>query len=447
MQSTQKIRLSDHFTYTRLLRFTLSPIMMMIFTSIYGVVDGFFVSNFVGATPFAALNLIMPYIMIFSAVGFMLGSGGSALVAVTLGTGNKKRANEIFSLIIYTVIAVGFVFTIVGNLLVARVALFLGATEELLPYCVLYARINLLGIPAFMLQNAFQTFLITAEKPRLGLRVTLAAGFTNMILDGLFMGVFHWGLGSAAAATIISQCVGGIIPLVYFLRPNSSRLRLGRTHFMGEVLMKSAGNGSSEFLSNISVSVASMMYNFQLMKYIGQNGVAAYGIIMYTNFAFIGMFFGYSMGASPITGYNLGAANYAELKNVYNKSIRIVSVAGFIMTAASILLAHPLAMIFAGYDPDLLQLTTKAIRIYSLAYIFMGINIYGSAFFTSMNNGFISALISVLRTLVFQVAAVLIMPALFGIDGIWSSIIIANILTLIVTVVCFVRYKGVYHYA
>jgi putative MATE family efflux protein len=447
MQSTQKIRLSDHFTYSRLLRFTLSPIMMMIFTSIYGVVDGFFVSNFVGATPFAALNLIMPYIMIFSAVGFMLGSGGSALVAVTLGTGNKKRANEIFSLIIYTVIAVGFVFTIVGNLLVTKVALFLGATQELLPYCVLYARINLLGIPAFMLQNAFQTFLITAEKPRLGLHVTLAAGFTNMILDGLFMGVFHWGLGSAAAATIISQCVGGIIPLVYFLRPNSSRLRLGRTHFMGEVLTKSAGNGSSEFLSNISVSVASMMYNFQLMKYIGQNGVAAYGIIMYTNFAFIGMFFGYSMGASPITGYNLGAANYAELKNVYNKSIRIVSVAGFIMTAASIVLAHPLAMIFAGYDPDLLQLTTKAIRIYSLAYIFMGINIYGSAFFTSMNNGFISALISVLRTLVFQVAAVLIMPALFGIDGIWSSIIIANVLTLIVTVVCFVRYKDAYHYA
>jgi putative MATE family efflux protein len=441
------IELSDHFTYGRLIRFTIPSIITMIFVSIYSVVDGFFVSNFVGTTPFAALNLIMPFVMIFAAVGFMLGSGGSALAAVKLGMGEKEHANEIFSLIVYTALTLGIIFCILGELATPTVAKLLGASDEMLPYCVIYARVCLLGIPAFMLQNTFQTFLITAEKPKFGLATTIMAGVSNMVLDALFMGVFGWGLWSAALATIIGQYIGGMVPLFYFLRPNSSKLRLGKTHIMGEVLLKSVTNGSSEFLSNISMSVVNMLYNFQLMRLVGENGVSAFGVIMYTNFVFLASFLGYSMGASPIAGYNLGAGNFEELKNIFHKSLKIISIAGIVMTALAVSLAHPLAYIFASSDGELLKMSTTAIRIYSLSFLFMGYNIFGSSFFTAMNNGFISALISFLRTLVFQVIALLFLPMIIGINGVWSAVVFAEICALFVTISCFIRNKNRYHYA
>ncbi|MGN0361770.1 MAG: MATE family efflux transporter [Bilifractor sp.] len=442
-----RIQLSDHFTYGRLIRFTLPSILMMIFTSIYGVVDGFFVSNFVGSTPFAALNLIMPFIMLFSAIGFMFGAGGSALTALTLGTGKQKKANEIFSLVLYTLLLLASLCAVVGFVSAPKVAQLLGATREMLPYCVTYARVCMLGLPAFMLQNCFQTFLITAERPRMGLLVTVLAGVTNMILDALFMGVLRWGIGSAAAATIIGQYIGAVIPLVYFLMPNRSRLRLGKTHFDGKALIKVVTNGSSEFLSNVSMSVVNMLYNWQLMRIAGENGVSAYGIIMYTNFIFVGVFFGYSMGMSPIAGYDLGAQNTSELQNVFKRSIQMIAVSGVVMTIAAISAAGPLASIFAGKSPELFNMTTKAIRLYSLSFLIMGFNIFGSAFFTAMNNGAISALISFLRTLLFQVASVLLLPLLLGINGIWLSIVTAECMAFAVTLFCFIRYKNVYHYA
>ena len=447
MMKKEAISLSDHFSYGRLIRFTIPSIITMIFVSIYSVVDGFFVSNFVGTTPFAALNLIMPFVMIFSAVGFMLGSGGSALVAVKLGMGEKKAANEIFSLIIYTSLFLGLVFLALGELATPTVARLLGATDEMLPYCVIYARICLIGIPAFMLQNTFQTFLITAEKPKLGLAVTIMAGVTNMVLDALFMGIFGWGLWSAALATIIGQFIGGIVPMLYFLRPNSSRLRLGRTHAMKDVLFKATTNGSSEFLSNISMSVINMIYNFQLMRFVGENGVSAFGVIMYTNFVFVATFIGYSMGASPISGYNLGAGNFEELKNVFRKSLKMIGTAGIVMTVLAVSFAGPLASIFASHNAELLALATGAIRIYSLSFLFMGFNIFGSAFFTAMNNGFISAMISFLRTLVFQVIALLGLPLILGVNGIWSAVVFAEICALIVTIGCFIKNRKRYHYA
>ncbi len=441
-----RIQLSDHFTYKKLLRFTFPSIAMMIFTSIYGVVDGFFVSNYVGSTPFAALNLIMPFVMVMAALGFMFGSGGSALVAFTLGTGDKQRANGIFSLLIYLMIGLGFLLSIVGFIAARPVALMLGATDDMLEYCVVYARVLSIGLIPFMLQNAFQSFMITAEKPKLGLYVTLAAGFCNMILDWLFMGVFGWGIESAAAASDIGMVVGGVLPLFYFMRKNSSLLRLCKPVKDISAVWKAASNGASEFMTNISISVVNMLYNFQLMKFAGENGVSAYGIIMYTNFIFLGVFFGYSVGVAPIVGYHYGTGEKAELQNVYGKSLRLIGIASVSMLVIAELLAKPLAMIFASYDADLLAMTTRAIQIYSLSFLIMGINIFGSAFFTALNNGIVSAIISFFRTMVFQVVAVLLLPMIWGLDGIWFSILCAEVLAMFLTIVCLIKFHKRYGY-
>ena len=442
-----RIQLSDHFTFGKLIRFTLPSIAMMIFTSIYGVVDGFFVSNYVGGTPFAALNLIMPFIMVMSAIGFMFGSGGSALVAFTLGTGDKKKANEVFSLIIYLLIGVGLVLSIVGFILARPVALMLGATDAMVDYCVTYARVCALGLVPFMLQNSFQSFTVVAEKPRLGLYVTIAAGVTNMFLDWLFMGVLGMGIASAAAASVLGMYVGGGLPFIYFVKKNSSLLRLTRPSKDFSAIWKAAINGSSEFMTNISVSVVNMLYNFQLMKFAGEHGVSAYGIIMYTNFIFLGVFFGYAIGVSPIIGYHYGTGEKAELKNVFSKSLKLISAAAVIMVIVAEILSSPLAMIFASYDKELLAITTHAIRIYSISFLLMGFNIFGSALFTALNDGLISAIISFFRTLLFQIAAVVILPMIFGLDGIWFSIICAELLALVVTSYCILKFKKKYGYA
>lgn len=444
--SLMKIQLSDHFTYRRLFRFTIPSIFMMIFTSLYGVVDGFFVSNFVGKEQFAAINLIMPFIMVLSSVGFMLGSGGSALVAFTLGEGERKKADEIFSLVTYTCLILGACFSIIGAIFCPAVAKGFGASDEMLPYCVTYARISFISLPFYMVMNGFQSFFITAQKPKLGLYVTIASGCTNMVGDALLMGVFRLGVGSAAAATAASEIVGGVLPIVYFSHKNSSLLKLGRTRFMGRALIKSATNGASEFLSNIAGSIAAILYNYQLMRYYGSDGVSAYGIIMYTNFIFVGVFFGYAMGSSPITGYNLGREDYRELKNVFWKSIKITVISSVVMSAAYILLSRPLAFVFAGYDRTLLDLTAHAIRIYSLSYVFLGINIYASAFFTSMNDGFASAVISLARTLVFQTLCIIVLPILFGIEGIWFAALVSNAMAFIVSLFFLIRDRNKYHY-
>ena len=442
-----EIKLSDHFNYGRLIRFTLPSISMMIFTSIYGVVDGLFVSNYVGETPFAALNLIIPYIMIFGAFGSMLGTGGSALVAVTLGMGDREKANRTFSLVIYTQIAVGLVFMAAGMILAEPAARLLGADENMLGYCVQYARISFISIVPFTLQYAFQTFFITAEKPKLGLYVTIAAGVTNMLLDGLLVGVLRLGLPGAAYATVASEMVGGLVPLFYFLRPNTSLLRLGRTRWDGRALFRTVTNGSSEFMSNVSMSLVSMLYNLQLMKYAGEDGVAAYGVIMYTNFIFIGLFFGYSMGAGPVVGFHYGAGDTDELKNVFSRSLKMIGTAAVIITGVSMLSARVMAMIFVSRNPELLEITTSAIRIYSVCYLFCGFNLFGSSFFTALNNGAVSALLSFMRALVFQVLFVFLLPPLFALNGIWFAIVTSEACALVLSVICLVRFRKRYQYA
>lgn len=441
-----KIQLSDHFTYKKLLRFTLPSMVMMIFTSVYGVVDGLFVSNYVGKTPFAALNLIMPFLMIFSGIGFMIGTGGTALVAKTIGEGDRDGANRLFSMLIYITIGAGVVFGALGLIFLRPVARLLGAEGEMVEYCVEYGRVLAPALPFFMLQTTFQSFLITAEKPNFGLAVTVAAGVTNIVLDALFVAVFRWGLTGAAVATLLSQMVGGMIPLIYFCMPNSSLLRLGRCGFDGKALLKTCTNGSSEMMTNISTSLVNMLYNFQLMRFAGEDGVAAYGVIMYVNFIFIGVFVGYSIGSAPIIGYHFGAKNHGELQSMYKKSLRLVAGFAVVLTALAELLAPLLSRIFVSYDAALLQMTTRAFRIYSLAFLVMGFSIFGSSFFTALNNGLVSAAISFMRTLLFQVAAVLVLPAIFGLDGVWASIVTAELLSLGVTAYFFVRMRKQYQY-
>ncbi len=443
-----KIQLSDHFTYRRLLRFTLPSIVMMIFTSIYGVVDGFFVSNFVGKVPFTAVNLIYPFLMVLGAVGFMFGTGGSALIAIAMGEGRPQRARELFSLFVYVSAAVGVVLAILGFVFIRPIAQLMGAEGELLENCVLYGRVLLLSLPANMLQMEFQSFFVTAEKPQLGLWVTVASGLSNMLLDAVLVLLLpmEYKLLGAAAATAVSQLVGGLVPLFYFARPNSSLLRLTRLKFDGRALLKCCTNGSSELLSNITMSLVSMLYNIQLMKYAGQDGVAAYGVLMYVNMIFLAAFIGYSVGTAPVIGYHYGAANHTELRGILRKSLVIIGVLSLAMLGAGELLARPLSLIFVSYDPALLKLTLRGFAIFSFSFLFAGIAIFGSSFFTALGNGLISALISFLRTLIFQIAAVLILPLLFDIDGIWSSVVVAELMAAMLSLICLLANRRRYHY-
>lgn len=440
------IQLSNHFTYKKLLRFTLPSVVMMIFTSIYGVVDGFFVSNFVGKTPFDAVNFIMPFLMILGSVGFMFGTGGSALIAKTMGEGDHEKAKRLFSLIVYVSAACGIVIAALGFVFIRPIAALLGAKDTMLDDCVTYGRIILLALPAYILQYEFQSFFVTAEKPQLGLAVTVAAGVTNIALDALLVAVFPLGLSGAAAATALSQCVGGIVPLIYFFRPNPGRLRLGRAKYDGKALLKTCTNGSSELMSNISMSVVSMLYNVQLMKYAGEDGVAAYGVLMYVNMIFLAAFIGYSVGTAPVIGYHYGAGNHEELKSLLKKSLTLIGIVSVVMLIAAELLAKPLAMVFVGYDEGLLALTLRGFVIYSFSFLFAGIAVFGSSFFTALNNGLVSALISFLRTLVFQVAAVLIFPLIWEIDGIWISIVAAELMAAVVTFLFLLGKRKKYHY-
>lgn len=442
----QVIQLSEHFTYRKLLRFTLPSIVMMIFVSIYSVVDGIFVSNFVGKTPFAAVNLIMPFLQMLGIIGLMLGTGGSALIAKTLGEGDKAKANSLFSMFIYLLAGCSIVILLIGRAVIKDVAIWLGAEGEMIRYCVEYSRILLVALPAFVLQYAFQAFWVTAEKPNLGLVNTICAGVTNIVLDYLFIAKFGWGLKGAAYATLISQYIGGVIPIVYFALPNSSLLRLTRFSFDGKSLFKACLNGSSEMVTNVSVSIVCMLYNFQLMRYIGENGVAAYGVIMYTYFIFLSIFIGFSMGSAPIVSFHYGAKNNEELKSLLRKSLVIVSFMGLITTALALALATPLSKVFVGYDRELFLLTKHAFTLFSLSFLFAGVNVYASAFFTALNNGLVSAGISFSRTIIFECGAVLILPLLFGINGIWLSISVAEVFAIILSFVMFALLRKRYGY-
>ncbi len=444
-----QIQLSDHFTYKKLFRFVLPSIIMMIFTSIYTVVDGFFVSRFVGKEEFAAINLIAPFFAVIGAVGFMFGPGGSALVAKVLGEGDKEKANRYFSFITYSLIAISVIISGIGIAFLRPISRLLGADDALIDHCMLYGSIMTVGMPFFMLQNMFQNFLVAAEKSKTGLLIIVCAGITNIIGDVLLVGVFKFGLVGAAVASVLGQCIGGIIPFVIFCRKNNSLLQLGKTSFEWKPLFKTITNGSSELMTNISTSIITILYNKQLYRFAGNDGIAAYGVIMYVNFVCVAIFMGYSIGSAPIISYHYGAKNTAELKNIYKKSIISMTVAGVAMAILSFILRVPLARLFVGYDQGLADITAKGFAIYSIAFIFTGINVFGSSFFTALNNGVISATVSFLRTLLFQTAAVIFLPMIISppLDGVWFAIIVAEVSAFIVTIIFFISKRKKYNYA
>lgn len=447
MKNKDVIQLSDQFTLPRLMRFCLPSIVMMVFTSIYGVVDGYFVSNFVGKTAFASVNLVMPFLMILGGVGFMIGTGGSALVAKYLGEKNEEQARRVFSMMIYLTFILGVTLSVLGIVFAEPVARFLGADEEMLASCVTYARTCLIFNTFFMLQNVFQSFLVTAERPKLGLAVIVAAGLTNMGLDALFIAGFQMDVTGAALATGLSQTVGGLLPLLFFLKKNNgSKLRIVKTPMELRPIIQACSNGASELMTNISSSIVSMLYNHQLISLAGQNGISAYGVLMYVQFVFAAIYIGYAIGTAPIVGYNYGAQNHAELHNMRKKSTILTLSAGVVMVGLAQLLADPLAHIFVGYDKELFDMTVHAFRLFSFTFLFSGFNIFTSSFFTALNNGAISAAVSFLRTLVFQLAAVLILPVFFDLDGIWISVAFAEVCAFVISMIFLAAKKKKYNY-
>lgn len=442
-----KIQLSDHFTYKKLIRFTLPSIGMMIFMSIYGVVDGLFVSNFVGKTAFASVNLIVPFIQILNGMGAMLGVGGSALVAKTLGEGDRQRAGRYFTMMMYMLLIIAVVFTVLGIVFIRPVSYLLGATDAMIDDCVLYGRTVLLFSIFMHLQYTFQSYLVVAEKPMLGLIVTIAAGCTNMVLDALFVGLFRWGVAGAAIATGMSQFVGGIIPLIWFLsRKNRSALHFTRTKMEWRPVLKACGNGASEMLSSVSASITGMLYNRQLMKYAGEDGVSAYGVVMYAAFIFIAVLVGYSSGSSPIVGYHFGAQNHGEMKNLLKKSLILLTSAGSVLTVSAFLLAGPIAQLFVGYNTELMELTAHAFRICVLPFLIMGVGIYTSSFFTALNDGLVSMEISALRALIFPLVTIIVLPMLFELDGVWYSLVVSELLTLFASAAFLIAKRKKYRY-
>lgn len=440
------IQLSEHFTYKKLFRFCLPSIAMMLFTSIYGIVDGFFVSNYVGKTAFAAINLIMPFLIVMACFGFMIGTGGGALVAKTLGEGDKQEANRYFTMLLLLTLILGILMSVVGFAFMRPISYMLGATDDMIEHCVIYGRIINAFNTAYMLQYFFQSFFVTAGKPNLGFGVTIAAGMTNIVLDALFVAVFRWGVAGAAAASVIGQCVGGVLPIFYFIRPNKSLLRLTKTRLELSPLLKACANGSSELMSSISSSIVGMLYNFQLMKYSGENGIAAYGVVMYTQMIFSAVFIGYSVGSAPIVSYNYGAGNHGELKNMLKKGLTVMVVGGIIMTVMAIGLAPFLSDLFVGYDAELFEMTKRAFRIFAFSYMLFGVNIFASSFFTSLNNGGVSAAISFLRTLIFQTSAVMLLPLILKADGIWWAVTFAEALALAVSAAFLIANRKKYNY-
>ena len=443
--------LSDHFTYRKIFRMTIAPILMMIFTSLYVVVDGLFIANFVGKDAYAGENLIFPIIMIIGGIGFMFGTGGSALSAKLLGEGKKEEANQVFSMLLVFTFLVGIIVSIGGYFLVETFAHGMAsitedATDEMVKEAITYGKILIIGQAIFMLQNYFQSFLLVDERSRLGFIATLCAGIGNIILDFLFIVVFKLGVAGAALGTISGYFVGAIIPFIHFIKNKNGLIEFKLTRFKARPILKSCFNGSSEFVNNISSSIVGIVFNIQLLKFMGQNGVAAYGTIAYVSFLFVSIFIGYSIGMAPVISFNYGAENHDELKNVLRKSLIIIFIMELFMVLISFTCARPLAMLFSSGNNDLEELTINALRICSLAFIFTGIGIFTSSFFTALNNGALSALNAFMRTLVFQIAFILLLPLIFGASGIWWAIIFADCAAFILAIACLIWKRKQYHY-
>ena len=435
------IELAGHYTHRRIVRSVLPSIGMVLVTSIYSIVDGFFVANFAGKPGFAAVNLTFPAIMMIGSLGLMIGTGGAALVAKIKGEGYPEKANRVFTMLVQFCLALGVVMGVALAIGAPAVARWLGADAPMMDECVTYIRLNMIGMPGFVLQCAFQSFYMAAERPQLGTLMSVVAGVTNVVLDAILVWALGLGVTGAAIATTAGCLVGGLFPLFYFSsRHNRGTLRIVPTRILWPYIGKACTNGLSEYVGSIAMNIVTMCYNLQLMRYLGEDGVSAYGVVMYIAFIFAAVFIGYNIGITPIIGYHYGADDLHEQRSLFYKSLSIIGVLGVLMTLSAELFAGPLARVFVGYDKALTALTIRAMRLYMLAFLINGINMFVSALFTGLNNGVVSAVASFTRTLVFEMACVWLLPVLLGIDGIWVAWPIAEVLALFLCAILILRF-------
>jgi len=454
--------LTQKFSLGRLFKYVMPTIVAVLLASLYSIVDGIFVSNVGGTTAFAALNQVSPIFMIIAAIGFMFGTGGSALVGKILGEGDQERANRLFSFFAYALIAIGITCSVILWFTLEPILVALGVTETMMPYCVAYSHILIPALTLFMLQFYFQSFLATAKKPGLGLLFTVLAGITNVVGDAVLVGVVANGdplkaVQGAAIATAAGLFIGGLVPMIYFLRKNNSLLRLGKADADGKALLKACGNGSSEFFTNISGSIINMVYNSLFLYMIGDMGVAAYGTVGYVNSIFTAIASGFVIGVAPLFSYNYGAGNTDNLKNLYKQSLSIVVIFSVVSTVVIELLTQPLAGAFSHGDEALKQITVDGLSIFTLSFLFKGIPTFGSGLFTAFNNGRVSAIISIVRTLVFNLATIIIVPVIFfhvfgssyeaAFYGVWYSVVFSELLATIMTFGFLKKYRKQYQYA
>ena len=440
----KEIKLSDHFSCAKLLLFAIPTIGMIMISITYDVVDGYFVSNYIGKTAFSAVNIIYPFQLLLSMVGYMFGSGGSALIAAELGDGNQQNARLYFTAIIKAAAAIGVVLAVAGVLLLRPVAVMIGATPEILEYGLPYGRTLFLFLPIMILGYTFQSILITAEKPKLGLYISLGNLFSNALLDWLFVAVFKWGMVGAAVATGIGACLNGLVPLIYFARPNSSPLHFCKGRVQVKPLLKACGNGSSEMVNDMSTSLIFVLYNYQLLRMLGEDGVAAYGVTVFVEGIFAAVFYGLAMQATSIVGYHFGAKNYPELKSLLKNGIILNFISGILMFVLAQVSAPLISRIYVGYDETVYRLSVHAMRMYAFAFLLQGFNEYASAYFTGLNNGLVSGILAFTRTFLIQTVMILVLPLLLGTDGLWLAQAATEVFAAVIAIVFFITRKHEY---
>ena len=419
---------------------------MMLFTSMYGVVDGLYLSHFSGKEAFAAITLIIPLPLLIGAWAYMIGAGGSAVIAKAIASDRQKDANEYFSFLVLISVLGSILLAGIGEIFLEPCAKLLGANDEMLPFCMTYGRILIAAVPLYVLQNVFQSFLTVAEHPKIGLAINLVSAFLNMALNFVFIRITNEVVTAVALATVVSQFVGGITPFVFFVRSKSTTLRFGRPHMPMSLLGPVFANGVSEFVSEIFHPLASVMYNYKLMELTGLNGVAAYGVLMNVGFLFGSVFLGFAVGSAPLFTYKYEREDHDELHSLFIKSTISVVLMGFLLYGVACMIEGPFAAEFFGGDELLITMTEEAFALHSLSYMVMGLAVFASAFFTAIHDSRVSFLISFLRTLLFEVLAILLLPMLFDLNGVWAASLTSEVLTLLVTVGLLISKKEKYQY-
>ncbi len=443
---TMNTTISQKFTLTSLLKFALPTTIMMVVLSIYTLVDGVFVSNFVGELAFSAINIIFPFISLIFALGIMAATGGNALVANNLGQGDDEKARENFTLIVIFATGLGLLLMMVGIVFNKEIARLLGATPLIEEYARDYLSTLAPFIPLAIWMGFSQILFVTIGKPTLGLIATLVGGITNIIFDYLFIVVMNMGIKGAALGTGLGYSLPGLFFIYYFLFHRKNSLYFVKPRWRARVLLKTFTNGSSEFVANLATSITTFMFNLIILDLAGEQGVAAIGIILYAQFLLMSAFLGYAQGVAPIFSYAYGARDHLQLKKVFSISIRVIILFSLAIASFSYFASSSIVGIFVERQSQVFSLAKNGFSVFSLSFLFMGVNIFSSSLFTAFSNGKISASISFLRTLVFILGYLLFLPRFLGLPGVWLAIPLAEFTTMFFSISYLTIQRKKYHY-